>query len=227
MRSRALTNGDGRPRRVALIFPDDSKLNIDMRVTVQHSGQTVNFQVLGEHNNPQIVERVFREIDAGNFGAGSTLQIRDRVSYNPRRADISYLKSAYLAAFAQLGYVYILSGVFDKVRQQIQHPEDEILEVQRLQLRNGTTGHDLFLVVEEPIHCLGVKVKDAVVLLPPFPPVVVDDFWDKIREVLQTMRTTKETLKPVVVARWPKELRMSLDHSGKFKCTFTQNQPVA
>jgi hypothetical protein len=227
MRSRALMSCDGERRRVVLIFPNDNRLNVDMLVTARDGGQAVNFQVLGKRNDPKIIERVFQEMDSGGFGAGTTFQVRDRVHYDKQKADISYLRSAYLAAFAKLGYAYILSEVFDVVRRQIQYPEDEILEIQRFQLKSQTADENLFLVIEKPIPCLGVKVKESVLLLPPSPPVVVEDFWGNVREQVQRMRATNEKLVPVVVARWPKEFELALDYSGDYKCTLTKRgQPV-
>ncbi len=46
---------------------------------------------------------------------------------NEKRAKVSWLKSAYLAVFALLGYRYAMHQFLGPVRHQIQHPEEEHL----------------------------------------------------------------------------------------------------
>jgi hypothetical protein len=48
-------------------------------------------------------------------------------THKRRRADLSWLKAAYIVAFAIWGYSYAFSPALRVVRQQLGHPEDEII----------------------------------------------------------------------------------------------------
>jgi hypothetical protein len=47
----------------------------------------------------------------------------------PRRAELAILRSAYLWGFAKLGYLFLFNGNFELIRQQILHPNQDLLPV--------------------------------------------------------------------------------------------------
>lgn len=61
---------------------------------------------------------------------GSNLEIKydlTSVKRNDEYANLSILKSAYLLAFAKLGYMYILNDNLDPIRDQLHNPDKNIL----------------------------------------------------------------------------------------------------
>lgn len=62
---------------------------------------------------------------------GSNLEIKydlTSVKRNDEYANLSILKSAYLLAFAKLGYMYILNDNLDPIRDQLQNPDMDVLK---------------------------------------------------------------------------------------------------
>jgi hypothetical protein len=94
---------------------------------------------------------------------------------NRRSADIALLRVAYLTAFSQLGYGYVLNSGLNAIRQQIVNPTGQALP--RLGfLRDTGLPVGLFIVVEpknlkallvEFDMRVGKKVRRASVILPP------------------------------------------------------------
>jgi hypothetical protein len=93
---------------------------------------------------------------------------RDR--HDPRLARAGYLRAAYLVAFAQFGYRYILNAALDPVRLQIRRPKDEIIPAATFGVAPTapkTTKH--LIVAREPAALRGIVVQlgRRIVLLPP------------------------------------------------------------
>ncbi len=62
---------------------------------------------------------------------GANLEIKynlTSVKRNDEYANLSILKSAYLLAFAKLGYMYILNDNLDPIRDQLQNPDIDVLK---------------------------------------------------------------------------------------------------
>lgn len=62
---------------------------------------------------------------------GANLEIKydlTSVKRNDEYANLSILKSAYLLAFAKLGYMYILNNNLDTIRDQLQNPDRNVLK---------------------------------------------------------------------------------------------------
>jgi len=192
----------GQTRRATLI-KNGHQLNVDVR----HDNQGINISILGEHNNPRVVEI----LQPRDILSGTSLQLRDRVSYSQTKADIGHLKSAYLAAFAKLGYAYILRRELNSVRQQIISPETQELGLLRLEARDGSNiQNDLFLF-QSPVRCLGIKMGNVIICLP------VDS--EGLYEKLQEMRSVgwKETWQIKERCDWPDRFELALDFSGRYR----------
>jgi hypothetical protein len=84
-----------------------------------------------------------------------------------RKASIGWLRTAYLVAFATLGYLYILRAELDEVRQQIREPTAEILERYCVITRTDTADRRITFVWR-PAEFESVMVfsNDCAVFLP-------------------------------------------------------------
>jgi hypothetical protein len=83
-----------------------------------------------------------------------------------RVANISDLRSAYLVAFAALGYSWALSPSLAPVRQQIGDPESAVLSGYHLQLNGEHPAQHTVVVLKEPFAGLWVQLGRAVIFLP-------------------------------------------------------------
>lgn len=191
---------DGLVRRAKIIVGGVAA-NIDLR----RDENGTHMQVLGGENDPKAVEGLQSAL--GRIQSGGSLDLRDGVSYSRRKADVGYLRSAYLAAFAKLGYTYILRPPLDRVRQQIQDPTCRALPTVRVYAADfGATGW-AFLLFYEPIACLAAKIRDSVVCLP------LPDGDDLFYEELTTLRAsgTRLTWRASGSIRWPDRFELALD----------------
>ncbi len=101
----------------------------DANVKVSVGRQREMFIWLDErHNHPTAYERVVGQFDAPTDGHPSHLPLVLPKTYDDRLVQISYLRTAYLAAFAVYGYRYILQPSIKPVREQIQNPTKVVLE---------------------------------------------------------------------------------------------------
>ncbi|MDP3720067.1 MAG: hypothetical protein Q8T13_20085 [Acidobacteriota bacterium] len=119
------------------------------------------------------------------FAAGQPSDINIDFSgdrHSERNARISWLRTAYLAAFACMGYRYIFSPALDPVRRQIADPEAEHI---RLWMVTTPGEHDwterTFVTVRQPesLHGYCARVGRHIIFLPaPWDM----DFYDRLAE---------------------------------------------
>ncbi|MGV3518539.1 hypothetical protein [Luteitalea sp.] len=86
--------------------------------------------------------------------------------YNTRRAATAWLRTAYLAAFAKLGYRYVLRPELDAVRRKLLNPDIKEPSAFRVRWTEGTEP-DLVLI-DEPteVRSLAMVYPPWMVLLP-------------------------------------------------------------
>jgi len=195
---------NGQTRKATLI-KDGNELNVE----VWNNEQGINVKILDGQNDPRVVEKLQPE----DILAGTDLQLRDRVSFSKMKADVGYLKTAYLAAFAKLGYVYILRGELDRVRQQIRSPQTRLLDSFRLSAQSGDKNQKALFLFQSPIRCLGVIMGNEVVCLPQ--PFGGDGFYEKLHEIRSI--GGKGTWRTNGNYGWPKSFELVLDFSGRYR----------
>ena len=201
--SRSFISIDGQSRPAKLIV-NGLALNIEQTWTDTRA----HFHVLIERNDPKVVnaaKKILLEMPSG-----TELTLRDVVAYKPKDADVAYLKSAYLAAFAWLGYSYILRPALDRVRQQIKDPGCRALNAFRFYPRGFAPFKNGFLLFDEPFSCLAVKIGDSAVCLPE--PNSDDLFYDELTKLCAggaslAWRGCKKI-------RWPETFELSLDFAA-------------
>ncbi len=105
---------------------------------------------------------------ARTWADGTEFQIRLRKGYIPRRSEISWLRSAYLLAFAWLGYRYVYRDLLDIVRAQIREPATR--HVGAFCGYTGAADARRIIAIQEPEWLRGIAVSahGRIVLLPLF-----------------------------------------------------------
>ena len=89
--------------------------------------------------------------------------------YNERRARAGWLRAAYLVAFAAFGYRYICGPALIPVRQQIRHPEQEIIPVASFGIAPTapkTANHLMLSGEPAALRGVAVQMRRHIVLLP-------------------------------------------------------------
>jgi hypothetical protein len=134
--------------------------------------------------------------------------------WDPRLAQISDLKAAYLLAFARFGYWYAFDSALDIVRRQI------TVSVQKA-LASGfalrPTGEPVkkpqMLLMRSPIDALLVWVRRTPYLLPGLS--MRADFYDTAQQVFGGDQPMTVTGQPVDFPQWlPMELDFADDSRG-------------
>jgi hypothetical protein len=76
--------------------------------------------------------------------------IEPHVRYSPDRARVSWIRTAYLAAFALFGWEYILRPVLQPVRDQLMNPATVSLPLLSMYSPDGDPGRQELWIIKEP-----------------------------------------------------------------------------
>lgn len=201
---RFLATGD--PPRRAKIRVDGLSLNVD----VSRNDGGIHIQILGDQNAPETVKALQSRFPTV-LEAQQSFDLQDSVAYRRVDADVSYLRAAYLVAFAKLGYAYILSPSLDRVRRKIQDPGSELLPVVRIYCSERHLGEKAILLAERPATCLAVKFSDSVVCLPAIGQG--DGFYEELAVLRSGSRS--ETWHFSGTMRWPERFEAALDTQAR------------
>lgn len=168
---------------------------------------TANFTIPSIINHPDSHKSFFSGLKnmtkSGNW-EGRTTNVEliiDR--HNPKKAMIADLKSAYLAAFALLGYGYIFREEVQLIRQQISEPNKEIIVGYSYLKPQIEMPSNLSIIdLEKPFDALVVNIYDRHIFLPPVEPK--KDFY-KFLEVKSKVKYEGRQI------HFPKTMKMLFD----------------
>lgn len=110
--------------KIGILSKNDIKLNAT--IELGDSGYKIN--ISHHNNNPSKIDAFKRSFYEKNGSSKFNLKVK-KYDYkiDSNRAKIAALKSAYLLAFKELGYNYILNNNLNDVRRQILQPDKNIL----------------------------------------------------------------------------------------------------
>jgi len=133
----------------------------------------LKIDLLDEINNPNNLREQsarLHQMAANDTWDGYQFEVSPVIEVNPRVASLSYLKIGYLAAFASLGYRYILRKELEIVREQVARPKEKIIPTYMIQMPADEAGARKMIGVKEPIAAIAVQVDRNLVFLPPVEP---------------------------------------------------------
>ena len=136
-------------------------------------------------NDPKKHSSLFKHLDnlyERNTWDGEKFQIKPNLAVNMRLAQLSDLKTAYLAAFASLGYRYIARSELDVVREQIRVPENKIIQLFFCGLSSEIVARLSIRSVEYPFKAIAVQIGNSFFFLPPVSGGA--RFYDELRDNL-------------------------------------------
>ncbi|MDI6857231.1 MAG: hypothetical protein QME71_02825 [Dehalococcoidia bacterium] len=157
----------GRPAPARLTMADHS-INVEVHA-IEESIRVVG--VPGS-NDPRVQNKLSEELDrlveSGSW-QGSQFNLTFYRGFRHRPALVGWLRAGYLAAFAALGYRYILRTSLDIVRQQLANPENELLRVFSVTTQGQISREERrILLVQRPawMTSLAVQMGRHIVFLP-------------------------------------------------------------
>lgn len=119
-----LNHLDTIPQKSRLAF-NGTEINAQTTFS-QEDGFT--FMISPDNNNPSNFEDFMTE--AKNIKDGYRIKVTSKITNRKRNydlANIALLKSAYLMAFHELGYMYVLNANTNIIRDQIQNPKKNVI----------------------------------------------------------------------------------------------------
>ena len=122
--SHNLSHLDTIPQKSRIAF---NGIEINGQTTFSKS-EGFKFMISPNNNNPIEFEGFMKE--ARNAKEGYEIKLTANITNRKRNTDlanIALLKSAYLMAFQELGYMYVLNPCTNKVREQILNPKQQII----------------------------------------------------------------------------------------------------
>ena len=125
-----------------------------------------------------------------------------------RKADVAYLKTAYIGAFALFGYTYVLRPCFDRIRTQITETSEMHVANPRGRLRNTALPANALLLFHKPVKCVVAKIGDYSVFLPWLD--YTPEFWEW-HENRDLSDKAPVTFGGGKVFSWPTKMEMILD----------------
>jgi hypothetical protein len=140
-----------------------------------------------------------------NTWTGGGLVITPQARYNPRLALVSDLRAAFIVAFAAFGYRYAFDSRLTLVRQQILHPDEEVIDGWGVAADQTWNGRHLVLLTE-PIPAVLVKLGRIDVLLPWLSSPL--NFYDVLAMTYRPNGPLRVSGQEV---EWPTTLEMVLD----------------
>lgn len=178
-----------------------------VRVEVSNDGTTTAFNVIGAANNPATVEKAMDELRrAAEDGSleGFKMQVTKSVRYNPRKAKVSDLRTAFLACTAKLGYRFAFSKALEAIREQILQPDEELIPKWSVKLSNPVSAPAMAIASDKGL--VVVLLESGAVLLP-WPPAGEDGLRKTYAEADKDKKVTFQA-SPL---GWPRSFDAILD----------------
>jgi hypothetical protein len=135
---------------------------------------------------------------------------------------VGWLRSAYLVAFAALGYRYIFQSRLEVVRRQLRAPEETIIEDFSVVLPKAKRDERRFIFVEKPAHLRGLFLQMGRRVI--FLPWLDDGLYESLRE--ERKRDTRFQFDVGGYSLpWPREPRHLIDFDQIPGLKITPNTP--
>jgi hypothetical protein len=190
------------PRRFELNW---ERLNIN--VEAQRDAGGIRIFGLPRNNAPGAIDLWESGMDKVNGSPPAfsfNLSAKRRFRY--QNARIGWLKSAYLVAFAALGYRYILKPALSKVREQVATPDRKVIDGFTVYLPKGRKTDRALLLADEPERSIMVVMGHHLIVLPTDDSPT--DLYDRLAEHQQSPVFNGH---PIGEFPWPRRLVLALD----------------
>jgi hypothetical protein len=138
------------------------------------------FVGIPQQNAPTVAAEFEAAVGAyGSSNPGSGVSITVHTSFDDARARLSLIRVAYLAAFAGLGWTYILKPTLGAVREQSRAPDLQIIKPYLFRDPSTPSTRRGILVVSDPpeLTAVAVTLGEFMVFLPG---LGRDESWEEV-----------------------------------------------
>jgi hypothetical protein len=176
----------------------------DTTVNADYYFGPAGIMVIGDpkRNHPDAQARFGAELEEQRLAKTQRLKFAVtplRLNHEEQLDRVGWLRSAYLVAFAALGYRYIFQSRLEPVRRQLATPDETIIERFGALIPKAKRENRRFIFVEEPAHLRGLQLQMGRRLV--FLPWLADGLYEALRrEGPRFDATIHGTFFP-----WPKE----------------------
>lgn len=189
---------------------------VNVRLSVR---ENINrLELLPKNNHPKAAERLnefFENLARDGKGDGEKFRITPLVRSNFWLSKVSDLRTAFLIAFALLGYRYALDDRLSLVRQQIRKPKDKIIKGFWSAAEFDKPEQNLILLLHEPVVALCIQFGRSFVILP---------WLDGPRDPYSVLEASYQPNQPINFRgrpfRWPEGPEFLLDLSSPQATSF-------
>ncbi len=161
---------------------------------------------LPENNNPE-TQRQFEEAleDLATKGTWDGAKFNITLpGVDMQKARIGDLRTAYLVAFAALGYRFAFNKALNPVREQLLNVEEKLLENYHWILHDRTAEGRHLVLMQEPITAVCVQLERTVICLPD--PTREEEFYGQLPDKLKSGGDLRRK-----EIRWPMDMKLAFD----------------
>jgi hypothetical protein len=177
-------------------------LGLKLQALLEPSPSGAELRIDRDHNSPAALEHLQM---IGVIPAGTPLTIEfSRERYSELRANISWLRSGFLALFSILGYKFSFDPAIRIVKEQLRSPNHSLIDCFMINFPRGSAlSHWLLIEISDP-HCTAVMFGPHVVMLPPPHDL---DFYQRVEADARAQeagapRRTTNVLQTIELTRW-------------------------
>lgn len=154
---------------------------IPSRGTAQSTEKGISLVSVPGRNSPKEQAAYIRALESlvSEERASSRFSFTIHTRYDETRARLSLIRASYLAAFAGLGWAYILRSEMKPIRDQIKSPSDRLLETYILRDSDSPNSTRRLLLVNDPdeLRCIAIVLGEYSVFLPGLSNPLI---WDEL-----------------------------------------------
>jgi hypothetical protein len=138
--------------------------------TVRWTEHGIEILPVNKQNDPREQAEHMKALDRLKEGGDprSDFSFTVHTRFDEAQARYSWIRSAYLAAFAGLGWSYILRSVMQPIRDQLTNPDHEVIPTYMFRSPDSATARRRILLVDDPeeLRCVAVLMGEHGVFLP-------------------------------------------------------------
>lgn len=210
-----LTPGHGDGLAPITFVGADAKEGDPVIMAATNTGVALYFQSITKINNPPEAARFDQALGDAVDNQRLDLSVEPKVRFSAERARVSWVRSGYLAAFAALGWTYILQESLAQVRDQLQARERAAFpEITRYEPGADPDRREILLVTE-PSDCASVLIAIGAHLLflpPAGKPCSLSDLANALRVRYQHTRDSQTVVTFTGIAiSWPARPQYAAD----------------
>lgn len=171
---------------------------IPIRGQVESSGNGLLMEGIPQQNNPELVQVHENALRTATESGGSPkLGFTFTERFSTLHADLSWIRSAYLAAFAALGWRYVLHPALNPIRAQLNTDSPEALpDIMGFNPAADRSARSLMIVREpENLSSVHVTIGHYAIFLPdPWGTLSLEELAHEIAELREESGMVSATL---------------------------------